>query len=59
MNNPLLQAYSTAEGTTPFDIITPEHFIPALEEQIAATLEAIDKIVAQTAPQLLKTPLRP
>lgn len=50
MNNPLLQAYSTAEGTTPFDIISPKHFIPALEEQIAATLEAIDNIVAQTAP---------
>ena len=50
MNNPLLQAYSTTEGTTPFDIISPKHFIPALEEQIAATLETIDNIVAQTAP---------
>ena len=50
MKNPLLSVFDTHQQSTPFSTIQPEHFIPALKENIKNTLEGIDKIVNQIAP---------
>ena len=50
MKNPLLSVFDTPQQSIPFSIIKPEHFIPALKENIKNTLEGIDKIVNQIAP---------
>jgi peptidyl-dipeptidase Dcp len=49
--NPLLAPWSGPYGGVPaFDQVKVEHFQPALEAGMAAQLEAIEKITAQTAP---------
>lgn len=48
MENPLLKPFETPHQSIPFSSIRPEHFIPALEENIKNALEAIDAIVQQT-----------
>ena len=48
MKNPLLKPFETPHQSIPFSSIRPEHFIPALEENIKNALEAIDAIVQQT-----------
>ena len=48
MENPLLKPFDTPHQSIPFSSIRPEHFIPALEENIKNALEAIDAIVQQT-----------
>lgn len=49
MKNPLLSPFDTPRQSIPFSKITPEHFIPALKENIKNTLAGIDKVVLQTA----------
>ncbi len=48
MNNPLLEVFNTPYQSIPFSTIQPEHFIPALKENIKNALESIDKVVRQT-----------
>jgi len=48
LENPLLKPFETPHQSIPFSSIRPEHFIPALEENIKNALEAIDAIVQQT-----------
>ncbi|MEC7619673.1 MAG: M3 family peptidase, partial [Bacteroidota bacterium] len=50
MDNPLLKVFDTPHQSIPFSSIQPEHFIPALKENINNTLSAIDKVAYQTAP---------
>ena len=49
MKNPLLYSFGTPHQSAPFSEIKPEHFIPAIEKDIKASLLAIDKITDQTA----------
>ncbi len=49
MKNPLLYSFGTPLQSAPFSEIKPEHFIPAIEKDIKASLLAIDKITDQTA----------
>ena len=48
MDNPLLEVFNTPYQSIPFSTIQPEHFIPALKENIKNALESIDKVVRQT-----------
>ena len=48
MDNPLLEVFNTPYQSIPFSTIQPEHFIPALKENIKNALKAIDKVVRQT-----------
>ncbi len=50
MDNPLLEVFNTPYQSIPFSTIQPEHFIPALKENIKNALEAIDKVAHQTDP---------
>ncbi len=50
MDNPLLNVFETPYQSIPFSTIQPEHFIPALKENIKNALEAIDKVAHQNAP---------
>ncbi|MHC1732322.1 MAG: M3 family metallopeptidase [Bacteroidales bacterium] len=45
-NNPLLQEWTTPFAIAPFNLITPEHFKPAVEEAIAIARKEIEDIVA-------------
>lgn len=49
MDNPLLEVFDTPFQSIPFSKIKPEHFIPALKENIKNALSAIDKVANQTA----------
>ena len=49
MNNPLLEAFKTPFYTLPFDQIEAIHFLPAIEDQIAATRKEIEIICQNTA----------
>ena len=49
MNNPLLEAFKTPFSTLPFDQIKAAHFLPAIEDQIAATRKEIEIICQNTA----------
>tara|TARA_X000000950_G_scaffold58537_2_gene70826 strand:+ start:41789 stop:43810 length:2022 start_codon:yes stop_codon:yes gene_type:complete len=49
LKNPLLYSFGTPHQSAPFSEIKPEHFIPAIEKDIKASLLAIDKITDQTA----------
>ena len=49
MNNPLLEAFKTPFSTLPFDQIEAVHFLPAIENQIAATRKEIETICHNTA----------
>jgi peptidyl-dipeptidase Dcp len=45
-NNPLLQEWTTPFAIAPFNLITPEHFKPAVEEAIAIARKEVEDIVA-------------
>jgi peptidyl-dipeptidase Dcp len=57
LKNPLLKSFDTPHRSTPFSSIQPEHFIPALKENIKNALEEIDEIVLQTAHPTFKNTL--
>ena len=42
--NPLLKEFDTPYGVPPFELIKPEHYIPAIKEAIKQHNEEIDKI---------------
>jgi peptidyl-dipeptidase Dcp len=44
-NNPLLQEWTTPFSIPPFNLIRPEHFRPAVEEDIAIARKEIEEIV--------------
>lgn len=48
MSNPFLEAYSTPFGVPPFDKISNEHYMPALERAIAQAREQIALIANQS-----------
>jgi peptidyl-dipeptidase Dcp len=48
--NPLLAPWATPFGVPPFDLIRPEHFVPAFAEAMAAHRREIDAIGADPAP---------
>ncbi len=48
MKNPLLKSFDTPHQSIPFNNIQPEHFIPALKENIKNALVEIDEVVSQT-----------
>ena len=48
MENPLLKSFDTPHQSIPFNNIQPEHFIPALKENIKNALVEIDEVVSQT-----------
>ena len=49
MENPLLSPFDTPYQSIPFSKIRPEHYIPALEENIQNALQNIEKVVQQSA----------
>jgi len=55
MNNPLLADFATPFETAPFDKIAPAHFLPAIEQSIAAAKADIAKIKAETLPTFENT----
>ena len=48
--NPLLAPWTTPCGVPPFDLIRPEHFVPAFDAAMAAHLAEISAIGADPAP---------
>lgn len=50
MSNPLLTAWNTPHQVPPFELIKPEHFLPAYEQAFAEHNREIDAIVANPAP---------
>ncbi len=48
-HNPLVKPFDTPFESAPFSIIRPEHFVPALQENIKTALEEIEAIVSQKA----------
>ena len=46
-NNPLVKPFYTPFESAPFSIIRPEHFVPALQDNIKIALDEIDEIVSQ------------
>ena len=42
MQNPLLEKPSAVHGAYPFDLIKPEHFLPALEATIESAKKGLD-----------------
>ena len=46
-SNPLMEAWNTPHQTPPFGEIKPEHFMPAVEAQLADARRGIDAIVNQ------------
>lgn len=54
--NPFFESYNTPFGVPPFDKITNEHFIPAMEAGMKQQLAEIDSIVSNTeAPTFANT----
>lgn len=54
--NPLLDVFTTTDNAVPFDKIKPEHFVPALEEQIKEANAAIAELLAtEEAPNFENT----
>lgn len=49
MNNPFLSKFNTPFNTIPFDQITVEHYMPAIEEGIKQGLAEVDVIVNTTS----------
>ena len=49
-DNPLLALWTTPFGVPPFDLIQPEHFVPAFEQAMADHLEEIAVIGANPEP---------
>ncbi|MRR23931.1 M3 family peptidase, partial [bacterium] len=55
-DNPLLIEWNTPFGIAPFNLISPEHFKPAVEEAIAIARNEIDQIVSDpTEPDFTNT----
>ena len=54
MENPLLSKFDTPYQSIPFSKIKPEHYIPALAENIENALQKIDNIAQQAAPPSFK-----
>ena len=50
MENPLLSPFETPHQSIPFGKIKPEHYVPALKENIATALQQIEKIGLQPVP---------
>jgi peptidyl-dipeptidase Dcp len=48
--NPFLALYKTPDNTPPFDLIKPEHFLPAIKEGIRRQQAEIEAIVNDKAP---------
>jgi len=48
--NPFLTPYKTPDNTPPFDLIKPEHFLPAIKEGIKRQQAEIDVLVNEKAP---------
>ena len=48
--NPFLAPYKTPDNTPPFDLIKPEHFLPAIKEGIKRQQAEIEAIVNDKAP---------
>jgi len=48
-HNPLVKPFDTPFESAPFSVIRPEHFVPALQENIKTALEEIEAIVSQKA----------
>jgi peptidyl-dipeptidase Dcp len=47
-DNPLLRPYNTPFEVPPFDLVKPEHYLPAIKEAIKIQEEEIEVIVSQT-----------
>jgi len=45
--NPLLETWQTPFGLPPFDLIRPEHFVPALDQAFKAHMAEIEAIAGQ------------
>ena len=54
MENPLLSQFDKPYQSIPFSKIKPEHYIPALAENIKNALQKIDNIAQQAAPPSFK-----
>lgn len=51
MSNPLMsESFNTPFEATPFDLIKPSHFVPAIEFQIAAAKEKINSLKTVSKP---------
>ena len=50
MTNPLLEAWTRPLGAPPFDVVRPEHFLPAIEVAIAANRRELAAIGDDPAP---------
>jgi peptidyl-dipeptidase Dcp len=48
--NPLLSEWTAPFGSPPFDLVKPEHYLPAAEEAIRQAGLEIDRIVSEPAP---------
>ena len=48
-NNPLLQHFDTPFETPPFHLITPDHYMPAVQEGIRQAKEAVQQIIGHDA----------
>ncbi len=59
MSNPLMsESFNTPFEATPFDLIKPSHFVPAIEFQIAAAKEKINSLKTVSKPSF-KTIIEP
>jgi Zn-dependent oligopeptidase len=43
MNNPLLESPQAAHGAYPFDVVKPEHFLPALKAAVSSAQTQLEK----------------
>lgn len=55
MNNPLLADFATPFDTPPFDIIKPEHFLPAIKEAVENSKLEIEQIKNEALPSFQNT----
>jgi peptidyl-dipeptidase Dcp len=55
MNNPLLVDFATPFDTPPFDIIMPEHFLPAVKEAVENSKLEIEQIKSEGTPSFQNT----
>ncbi len=57
MENPLLSPFDTPFESAPFDQIKYEHYVPAIEQNIAQALEEVQAIAQQSAAPTFKNTL--
>ncbi|MCR4856894.1 MAG: M3 family metallopeptidase [Bacteroidales bacterium] len=50
LSNPILQAWDTPHQTPPFDLIRPEHYVPAFTAAIEMAKQEVDQIKNNPAP---------